>query len=84
MQRNSKRKYCGITRKTILIKFNRTVLLTLSPLRVRVLHYHNNKTTLPIGRVVLLARWKGLEPLTYWFVASHSIQLSYQRRLWSG
>ena len=27
----------------------------------------------------LMARWKGLEPLTYWFVASHSIQLSYQR-----
>ncbi len=26
-----------------------------------------------------LVRWKGLEPLTYWFVASHSIQLSYQR-----
>ena len=26
-----------------------------------------------------LARPKGLEPLTYWFVASHSIQLSYER-----
>ena len=26
-----------------------------------------------------LARLKGLEPLTYWFVASHSIQLSYKR-----
>ena len=26
-----------------------------------------------------MARLKGLEPLTYWFVASHSIQLSYQR-----
>ena len=25
---------------------------------------------------VHLARCKGLEPLTYWFVASHSIQLS--------
>ena len=24
----------------------------------------------------LLVRCKGLEPLTYWFVASHSIQLS--------
>jgi hypothetical protein len=23
---------------------------------------------------------KGLEPPTYWFVASHSIQLSYKRR----
>ena len=27
-----------------------------------------------------MARRKGLEPLTYWFVASHSIQLSYRRR----
>ena len=27
-----------------------------------------------------MARLKGLEPLTYWFVASHSIQLSYKRR----
>ena len=26
-----------------------------------------------------LVRQKGLEPLTYWFVASHSIQLSYKR-----
>ena len=27
-----------------------------------------------------MARLKGLEPLTYWFVASHSIQLSYKRK----
>ena len=26
-----------------------------------------------------LVRRKGLEPPTYWFVASHSIQLSYKR-----
>ena len=26
-----------------------------------------------------MVRWEGLEPPTYWFVASHSIQLSYQR-----
>ncbi len=26
-----------------------------------------------------LARLEGLEPPTYWFVASHSIQLSYKR-----
>ncbi len=26
-----------------------------------------------------MVRRKGLEPLTYWFVASHSIQLSYRR-----
>ena len=34
----------------------------------------------PIGWFLCLARLKGLEPLTYWFVASHSIQLSYKRR----
>ncbi len=26
-----------------------------------------------------MVRRKGLEPPTYWFVASHSIQLSYRR-----
>ena len=29
--------------------------------------------------VLFLARLEGLEPPTYWFVASHSIQLSYKR-----
>ena len=28
-----------------------------------------------------MVRCKGLEPLTYWFVASHSIQLSYRRMI---
>ena len=27
-----------------------------------------------------LVRLEGLEPPTYWFVANHSIQLSYNRR----
>ena len=40
-------------------------------------HKIKNSTT---GVVLfLMARRKGLEPLTYWFVASHSIQLSYRR-----
>ena len=34
-----------------------------------------------VDRIFVLARLKGLEPLTYWFVASHSIQLSY-KRIW--
>ena len=28
-----------------------------------------------------LVRLKGFEPPTYWFVASHSIQLSYRRMI---
>ncbi len=37
------------------------------------------KTNKPGTEVPGLARQKGLEPLTYWFVASYSIQLSYCR-----
>lgn len=33
-----------------------------------------------IKSLLRLARLEGLEPPTYWFVASHSIQLSYKRR----
>ena len=31
-------------------------------------------------RTLRMVRVKGLEPLAYWFVASHSIQLSYTRK----
>ena len=34
------------------------------------------KSDCPKGQSLFLARCKGLEPLAYWFVASHSIQLS--------
>ena len=37
------------------------------------------KKQIPKWVSAFLVRWKGLEPLTYWFVASHSIQLSYRR-----
>ena len=30
-------------------------------------------------RTLAMVRLKGFEPPTYWFVASHSIQLSYSR-----
>lgn len=34
-----------------------------------------------IQPLFLLARPEGLEPATFWFVARHSIQLSYERTL---
>ena len=37
------------------------------------------KSRYPNGYLDFLVRRKGLEPPTYWFVASHSIQLSYRR-----
>ena len=37
------------------------------------------KQVIPCGITCLMVRRKGLEPLTYWFVASHSIQLSDRR-----
>ena len=40
---------------------------------------YNIKRVIPNGITLLMVRRKGLEPLTYWFVASHSIQLSYRR-----
>ena len=52
-----------------------------SPLRVRVplMNSQNKKSDLAM-ELSILVRPKGLEPLTYWFVASHSIQLSYERK----
>ena len=38
----------------------------------------NKKADTQMG-ICFLVRRKGLEPPTYWFVASHSIQLSYRR-----
>ena len=34
------------------------------------------KKSIPFGYALFVARRKGLEPLTFWFVARHSIQLS--------
>ena len=43
------------------------------------LPYIKIKQDIPNGISCLMVRRKGLEPPTYWFVASHSIQLSYRR-----
>lgn len=49
-------------------------------LRVRVPTTRNNKKAIRYKYLMtFLVRRKGLEPPTYWFVASHSIQLSYRR-----
>jgi hypothetical protein len=37
------------------------------------------KAKITVSVETVMVRPKGLEPLTYWFVASHSIQLSYER-----
>ena len=50
----------------------------ISPQGVLVPSNFKSKKATRLGGFCL-ARLKGLEPLTYWFVASHSIQLSYRR-----
>ena len=41
--------------------------------------HHKIKNSIAYAILFLMARRKGLEPLTFWFVARHSIQLSYER-----
>ena len=47
--------------------------------RRRVLQIKKENQIPLMQNLIFLVRQKGLEPPTYWFVASHSIQLSYCR-----
>ena len=61
-------------------KICRTVVRQFLYYGVRVPTTRNNKKAIRYEYLMaFLVRWKGLAPPTYWFVASHSIQLSYQR-----
>ena len=52
-------------------------LYAAHPLGVRIPFAENKKTEASSDDVAsVLARCKGFEPLTFWFVAKHSIQLS--------
>ncbi len=48
--------------------------------RARALAAENKKCRNKARFAPALVRLEGLEPPTYWFVANHSIQLSYNRR----
>ena len=65
-----------------LCRLAATIVFAFGERGVRVPYIRCNKKRRKTTNVIflLLARRKGLEPLTYWFVASHSIQLSYRRR----
>ena len=73
---------CGIAAADFAAKNSHTGLFfnAAHPLRGSspiCLHKYKRRTRKRY--VFYMARLKGLEPLTYWFVASHSIQLSYKR-----
>ena len=52
------------------------VCTLVPPFRVPSWRKNNREA---FASLLFLVRRKGLEPPTYWFVASHSIQLSYRR-----
>ena len=55
-------------------------LVNSSQIRIFVTSGYNKKNRSRKRSVFAVARQEGLEPATFWFVAKHSIQLSYWRR----
>ncbi len=60
------------------------LIITKTPARhgtkIVLAGHGQRKNQIPDWVPGFLARQKGLEPLTFWFVAKHSIQLSYWRK----
>ena len=68
----------GTRLRSFLLKTcHRQLFLTQKPSQASNPSKHKKA---PARGALFVARLKGFEPLTFWFVAKHSIQLSYKRK----